>query len=161
MLQVNGIDHAYGLDKLHPNHKRDRCGGPIKCVPKVAAKKWPSPSFPGGTSRRLDVSSLAGHIQRKMVRINLMVDRTLRLDRRELMAGLAASALGPAMPATAAVQSRPTLSLQARAGTLALRPGGPQTPIWSLAGQAPDPGFRFKRGDELEITLAKQLPGPT
>jgi FtsP/CotA-like multicopper oxidase with cupredoxin domain len=97
-----------------------------------------------------------------MVRINLMVDRSLRLDRRELMAGLAAAALGPAMPATAAaVQSRPTLSLRARAGTLALRPGGPETPIWSLAGQAPDSGFRFKRGDELEITLANELPVPT
>jgi FtsP/CotA-like multicopper oxidase with cupredoxin domain len=96
-----------------------------------------------------------------MVRIDIMADRILRLDRRELMAGLAAAALGPAVPATATVASRPVLLLQARAAVVPLRPGGPDTPIWSLAGPAPDPGFRFKRGDELEITLSNELPVPT
>jgi FtsP/CotA-like multicopper oxidase with cupredoxin domain len=96
-----------------------------------------------------------------MVRIDLMADRILRLNRRELMAGLAAAALGPAMPGMAAVPPRPTLLLQARAGVIALRPGAPDTPIWSLASPTPDPRFRFKRGDELEITLSNQLPVPT
>ncbi len=97
-----------------------------------------------------------------MVRIERMADRLLRLDRRELMAGLAAAALGPVMPgmAAAAVPPRPALLLQARAGVVALRPGGPDTPIWSLAGPALDPGLRFKRGDELEITLSNELPVP-
>src|SRR5471032_3174286 len=104
---------------------------------------------------------LAGHFQRKMVRIDIMADRILRLDRRELMAGLAAAALGPAMPGMAAVPPRPALLLQARAGVIALRPGGPDTAIWSFAGPALDPGLRFKRGDELEITLSNELPVPT
>jgi FtsP/CotA-like multicopper oxidase with cupredoxin domain len=96
-----------------------------------------------------------------MVRIDLMAERIFRLDRRELMAGLAAAALGPAMPGMAATPPRPALLLQAKAGVIALRQGAPETPIWSLAGPAPDPGFRFRRGDELEITLSNQLLVPT
>jgi FtsP/CotA-like multicopper oxidase with cupredoxin domain len=95
-----------------------------------------------------------------MVRIAVMADRILRLDRRELMAGLGAALLGPAMPGTAAAQGHPSLMLPAKAGLLALRPGAPDTPIWSLAGPTPDPGLRFKRGDELEITFSNELPVP-
>src|ERR1700736_3800137 len=58
----------------------------------------------------------------------------------------------------AAAQGRPSLTLQAKAGVIALRPGGPDTPIWSLQGPTPDPGFRFKRGDPLEINLGNELP---
>ena len=96
-----------------------------------------------------------------MVRIDIMEDQILRLDRRELMAGLGAAVLAPAIPAIAAVQGRPSLMLQAKAGVLALRPGEPDTPIWSLIGPTPDPGSRFKQGDELEITLGSELPVPT
>src|SRR6202158_5750948 len=88
-----------------------------------------------------------------------MADRILRLDRRELMMGLGAAVLGPAMAAGA--QGRPSLTLQAKAGVIALRPGGPDTPIWSLPGQTPDPASRFKRGDELEITLQNDMLRPT
>jgi FtsP/CotA-like multicopper oxidase with cupredoxin domain len=95
-----------------------------------------------------------------MVRIDIMADRIVRLDRRELMAGLGAAALGPAMPRMAAAQRRPPLALQAKAGVIALRPGEPDTPIWSLSGPAPDPGIRFRRGDELEVTLQNELPVP-
>ena len=96
-----------------------------------------------------------------MVRIDIMEDQILRLDRRELMAGLGAAVLGPAIPAIAAAQGRPSLMLQAKAGVLALRPGEPDTPIWSLIGPTPDPGSRFKQGDELEIVLGNELPVPT
>jgi FtsP/CotA-like multicopper oxidase with cupredoxin domain len=65
------------------------------------------------------------------------------------------------MASIAGAQGRPSLTLQAKAGVIALRPGGPDTPIWSLQGPAPDPSFRFKRGDELQITLQNQLPVPT
>jgi FtsP/CotA-like multicopper oxidase with cupredoxin domain len=65
------------------------------------------------------------------------------------------------MASIAGAQGRPSLTLQAKAGVIALRPGGPDTPIWSLQGLAPDPSFRFKRGDEPEITLQNQLPVPT
>jgi FtsP/CotA-like multicopper oxidase with cupredoxin domain len=90
-----------------------------------------------------------------------MADRILRLDRRELLAGLGAAVLAPAMASIAGAQGRPSLTLQAKAGVIALRPGGPDTPIWSLQGPAPDLSFRFKRGDEIEITLQNQLPVPT
>jgi FtsP/CotA-like multicopper oxidase with cupredoxin domain len=89
-----------------------------------------------------------------------MADRILRLDRRELLAGLSAAILGPAMASIAGAQGHPSLTLRAKAGVIALRPGAPDTPIWSLQGPTPDPGFRFKRGDELEITLLNELPVP-
>ena len=90
-----------------------------------------------------------------------MVDRILRLDRRELLAGLGAAVLGPAMASIAGAQGRRSLTLRTKAGVIALRPGAPDTPIWSLQGPTTEPGFRFKRGDELEITLQNELPVPT
>src|SRR5437879_2023179 len=90
-----------------------------------------------------------------------MADRILRLDRRKLLAGLGAAVLGPAMASIAGAQVRPSLTLRAKAGVIASRPGAPDTPIWSLQAPTPEPGFRFKRGDELEITLQNELPVPT
>jgi FtsP/CotA-like multicopper oxidase with cupredoxin domain len=102
-----------------------------------------------------------GHIQRKMVRIGLMADRILPLDRRELMAGLAAVVLSPAMPSMAAAQgSRRSMTLRAKADVVALRPGGPDTPIWSLGGPTPDRDIGLTRGGTLEITLLNDLPVP-
>ena len=100
-----------------------------------------------------------------MVRIALMANRILRLDRRELLAGLGVAVLGPGLPRIAAAQGRRPLPLQAQVGSLALRPGGPETPIWSLQGlaqgSARDPVPRFRRGDQLEIELLNELPVPT
>ncbi len=90
-----------------------------------------------------------------------MADRIFPLNRRELMAGLGAAALGPAIPPMAVAQGRPSLTLQAKAGAIALRPGGPETPIWSLGGPAPDRDISFRRGDAVEITLLNDLPVPT
>jgi FtsP/CotA-like multicopper oxidase with cupredoxin domain len=95
-----------------------------------------------------------------MVRIGIMADRLLRLNRRDLMAGLGVAAFGPAMPPIAAAERHPSLMLQARAGGIGLRSGGLDTPIWSLTGPTPDPGVRFKRGDELEFTFQNDLPVP-
>jgi FtsP/CotA-like multicopper oxidase with cupredoxin domain len=89
-----------------------------------------------------------------------MADRIFRLDRRELVAGLGAAALSPAMPRIVAAQGHPSLVLQAKAGVIALRPGEPNTPIWSLLGPTPERGISSKRGDELEITLGNELPVP-
>jgi FtsP/CotA-like multicopper oxidase with cupredoxin domain len=79
-------------------------------------------------------------------------------NRRDFVAGLGAVVLAPAMPATVSAQGRPSVLLQAKPGTLALRPGKPETPIWTLGGS--DPGLRFKRGDQLEVTLTNELPVP-
>jgi FtsP/CotA-like multicopper oxidase with cupredoxin domain len=96
-----------------------------------------------------------------MVRIGLMANRIPRLDRRELMAGLGAVALCPAISRIAAAEGRPSLTLQAKAEVLALRPGEADTPIWSLRDAKSGPGLRLRRGDTLDVTLANELPVPT
>jgi len=89
-----------------------------------------------------------------------MAGRIFPLNRRELLTGLGAAVLGPAMPATAFAEDRPSLALRAKAHAIALRPGGPDTPIWSLGGLTSDPALRFKRGDAIEVTLGNELPVP-
>src|SRR5712671_3533625 len=148
MLQVFGIDHGNDVDEAHPNHYRDRCGGLIAWADLAAAKKWPSQP-PRRTSRQLDISSGKWSA-------SIMADRIFRLDRRELVTGLGAAVLSPALPRIAAAQGRRSLTLQAQAGVIALRPGEADTPTWSLLGPPPD--ISLKRGDELTITVANELP---
>ena len=100
-------------------------------------------------------ASATGHIERKMVRINRMADHIFRPDRRALLAGLGARSSSGGSRATAA-QDRPALPLRAKADVLALRPGEPDTPIWSLDG----PDLRFRRGDSPEIAFGNDLPAP-
>jgi FtsP/CotA-like multicopper oxidase with cupredoxin domain len=85
-----------------------------------------------------------------------MADRIFPLNRRQLVSGLGASMLVPAMPSAAMAQGRTALMLQAKPGSAALRPGQPDTPTWSLL--TPDARMRFKRGDELQVTLENGLP---
>ena len=85
-----------------------------------------------------------------------MASPKILLNRRKLVAGLGATALIPAFPSIGAAQGRPSLAVQAKANSIALRPGGPDTPIWSLGG----PDLRFKRGDTLEIAFGNELPTP-
>jgi FtsP/CotA-like multicopper oxidase with cupredoxin domain len=87
-----------------------------------------------------------------------MTKRVFPLTRRGLLAGLSATVLGPAIPSVAPAQGRATLTLQAKAGAAALRPGQPDTPIWSLLTSAA--GLRFRRGDALEVVLENNLPVP-
>jgi FtsP/CotA-like multicopper oxidase with cupredoxin domain len=95
-----------------------------------------------------------------MVRIDAMAPPIPRLHRRDLLAGLGATALAPAFPSIGAAQTRPSLSLQAKDGIIALRPGAPDTPIWRLEGPASGAAFRFKRGETLEVMLGNGLPVP-
>lgn len=67
--------------------------------------------------------------------------------------------LMPPSISIAAPPARIALGLQARAETTDLHPGDPETPIWKLSG-GPEGALRFKRGDEIEITLANELPVP-
>jgi FtsP/CotA-like multicopper oxidase with cupredoxin domain len=92
-----------------------------------------------------------------MVRIDLMAKPNLGPNRRELIAGLGAAMLGPAMPGIAAPPSQP-LMLKTGAGSLALGAGQTPTPIWALEGPTPEAALRFGRNDQLEITLANELP---
>jgi FtsP/CotA-like multicopper oxidase with cupredoxin domain len=91
-----------------------------------------------------------------MVRIGRMASPNFPLDRRELIAGLGATALVPAFPAVGFAQARPALALQAKSASIALRPGGPDVSIWSLGS----PDLRFKRGATIEIAFGNELPAP-
>src|SRR3981189_3410120 len=98
----------------------------------------------------------AGQIPQKMVRIGLMASPKFLLDRRELMAGLGAAALAPLWPISGLAQQRSTLALQAKADILALRPGAPETKVWSLGS----PELRFKRSDTVDVAFANDMPLP-
>lgn len=85
-----------------------------------------------------------------------MAKQILRVHRRELLAGIGATSLGLLLPGAGLAQERPTAAIQARRGTLGLRAGGPETPVWMLA--APD--LRFRRGDNLQVEFANDLAVP-
>jgi FtsP/CotA-like multicopper oxidase with cupredoxin domain len=87
-----------------------------------------------------------------------MAERIFRPDRRELMAGLGAVTIGSLLPSLAAAEARPSLTLQAKAGAIALRPGQPDTPIWSIGAESD--ALRFKRGDTLGVSLANDTTAP-
>ena len=97
-----------------------------------------------------------------MIRIEAMADRNLRLDRRRLLAGLGAAALGPvwgpALLAGAKAQPQPRLALTARAGTTG--PGKPDGLLWTSSGAAADHAGPFRRGDSLELTFNNELAVP-
>ncbi|WFU37833.1 multicopper oxidase domain-containing protein [Bradyrhizobium sp. CB82] len=85
-----------------------------------------------------------------------MTKRFFAPTRREVLAGLAASAAGlaggGATPPAAA-----WLTLQARPATLALRPGQPATPISELVTPTAAGDVRLKRGDRCETTFRNDL----
>jgi len=117
----------------------------------VRSKKMGRFSLSGRTSRQLDISSGKWSA-------SVMADGIFRLDRRQLLTGLGAAVLSPALPRIASAQGRSSLMLRAKAGVIALRRGETNTPIWSLLGPAPERDISLKRGGELEITLANELP---
>jgi FtsP/CotA-like multicopper oxidase with cupredoxin domain len=77
-------------------------------------------------------------------------------DRRDLLAGLGATALLPATFRTAAAQVSQSAALVAKAETIALRPGRSGTWAWTLQGATSI--LRYKCGGELQITLQNDLP---
>lgn len=87
-----------------------------------------------------------------------MAERIFRPDRRELIVGLGAVAIGPLLPSLAAAEARPSLALRAKAGAVALRPGQADTPIWSIGSQSD--ALRFKRGDMVEASFANDTTAP-
>jgi FtsP/CotA-like multicopper oxidase with cupredoxin domain len=98
-----------------------------------------------------------------MVRIALMANGIPVSDRRKVLAALAAISVGPVLPRRAFALEAQSVPLEAKAGALALRPGQAETPIWSIqpvAGGAPSPMLRVKRGDQLSIALQNTLAVP-
>ena len=89
-----------------------------------------------------------------------MIERILPLTRRGLLAGLGGTLLIPNAASRAQAQGRAALTLQAKPGTIALRPGLPDTPIWSLQPTPLAAPMRFRRGDDLDVTLENGLPDP-
>src|SRR5882757_7637972 len=86
-----------------------------------------------------------------------MTNRIYPLTRRRLLAGLSATVLGPVAPSVATAQSRNGLTLHARASTISLRPGGPDTAIWSLA-LAIRAGKIDSSAETLTMALSNELP---
>jgi FtsP/CotA-like multicopper oxidase with cupredoxin domain len=91
-----------------------------------------------------------------MVRIGPMASPEFPLTRRELMAALGTAALCPALPAASRAQGRTAVALPAKADRISLRPGGPETPVWSLGGGE----LRFKRGETIDLSFGSELPVP-
>jgi hypothetical protein len=89
-----------------------------------------------------------------------MTNSAFPLTRRHLLAGVGAAFLAPAMLSRVAAQGRTPLDLQAKSGAAALRPGQPDTPVWSLLTSPPEIGMRFGRGNQLEVMLGNELPVP-
>jgi FtsP/CotA-like multicopper oxidase with cupredoxin domain len=91
-----------------------------------------------------------------MVRIGLMARAFFRPDRRALMTGLGATSVGLLLPGRSLGQERPPVAIAARRGTLGIRSGGPETPVWML--EAPE--LRFRRGESPQVEFANDLTVP-
>ena len=92
-----------------------------------------------------------------------MVPDGRRLDRRRVLAGMAATivplpALSPS--AWAAADAPAVRTLEARPGTLRLLPSA-DTAIWGYDGQVPGPLLRLRHGEELRVRLVNKLDQPT
>jgi FtsP/CotA-like multicopper oxidase with cupredoxin domain len=73
-----------------------------------------------------------------------------------VVAGFGAAWLGLLLPGISLAQGRPPVAIQARRGTLSLRSGTPETPVWMLAA----PELRFRRGENLQVEFANDLTVP-
>ncbi|MGY3535488.1 FtsP/CotA-like multicopper oxidase with cupredoxin domain [Bradyrhizobium sp. USDA 4452] len=95
-----------------------------------------------------------------MVRIGRMASPPaspeFSFTRRDLIAGLGAAALCPVWPGTGSAQGRTAVVLQARVDRISLRPGIPDTPVWSLGSG----DLRFRRGEVLDVAFGNELPVP-
>lgn len=82
----------------------------------------------------------------------------MRLNRREMIAGMAASAAIPAM-----ARAKPDLpTITAREGMLRLAPPDyPETAIWGFDGGVPGPLIRLEQGKRLRRRLVNELSQPT
>ncbi len=97
-----------------------------------------------------------------MVRIDLMAKPNLLSDRRGFLAGMGTAVAAMVLPRAAPAQGPQRLALQAKETAISLRPGQPDTPVWSLQASPPPalpPTLRFTPGP-LEIAFQNDLPVP-
>jgi FtsP/CotA-like multicopper oxidase with cupredoxin domain len=94
-----------------------------------------------------------------VVRIAPMKPRIFDPSRREVLAGLGASAAG-LLGGGATPVTTTQLALQARPATLALSPDQPPAPIWELAAVSHLGNVHLRRGDRCEVTFRNALPVP-
>jgi FtsP/CotA-like multicopper oxidase with cupredoxin domain len=81
------------------------------------------------------------------------------LSRRGVLTGLGGGAVAAVVPWTAAHgQNRPTLALRLKPASAVLRDNLPPAAVWDLEG--PQAALQFTQGDELQVTLANDLPVP-
>jgi FtsP/CotA-like multicopper oxidase with cupredoxin domain len=95
-----------------------------------------------------------------VLRIDPMADRIFPLHRRELIAGLGAAALGPALPCLANADPLPTLALRAKTDNRPLRPPDVDALLWSIRDSIKDDVGRIKRGDGLGFAFLNELSVP-
>ncbi|WP_440640633.1 multicopper oxidase family protein [Bradyrhizobium sp. PUT101] len=88
-----------------------------------------------------------------------MTTRIFAPHRREVLAGLGASAAG-LIAGGAGPSVTAQLALQARPATLALKPDQPAASIWELAAISHLRAVRLKRGDRCEVVFRNDLPVP-
>ncbi|MGL9617286.1 multicopper oxidase domain-containing protein [Bradyrhizobium sp. U531] len=92
-----------------------------------------------------------------------MKPRILDPNRREVLAGIGASLRASAaglIAGGAGPLVTAQLALQARAATLALRPGQPATPVWELAAVSHLGDVRLKRFDSCQVVFRNNLTVP-
>src|SRR5262245_3736400 len=90
-----------------------------------------------------------------------MTNQRFSTSRRAFLAGLGGLAVTPGARLPATAQGRPSVSLQLRAKIAKLAPNLPDSPIWTLGAETPEAPLRFRRGNELQITFANDLPVPS
>ncbi|MBH5397933.1 multicopper oxidase domain-containing protein [Bradyrhizobium sp. CNPSo 4010] len=88
-----------------------------------------------------------------------MTTRISDPNRREVLAGLGASAAGLIAGGAGGLVTA-QLALQARPATLSLRPGQSATPIWELAAVSHIGDVRLKRFDRCQVVFSNNLPVP-
>jgi FtsP/CotA-like multicopper oxidase with cupredoxin domain len=89
-----------------------------------------------------------------------MADRIFQLNRRELIAGFGAAALGPALPSLADAEPLPALALRAKTDSRPLRPPNVDGLLWSIRDSTTEDFGRIKRGDSLGFAFLNELSVP-
>lgn len=87
-----------------------------------------------------------------------MTNSHLALTRRSLLAAAGSALIAPLLPHATFAQAVTALELQAKPGPLIVRPGT-NSEAGTLHSAQKGP-LRFNRGDEIDVQLVNQLPGP-